>query len=47
MRIFNLKPGPKVGELKQLLKDAILDGAVPNTIEASIEYLNNALYKTK
>ena len=47
MRIFNLKPGPKVGELKQLLKDAILDGTVPNTIEASIEYLNNALYKTK
>lgn len=47
MRIFNLNPGPKVGELKQLLKDAILDGVVPNTVEASIEYLNNILYKTK
>ena len=39
MRIFNLTPGPKVGELKKRLKDAILDGVISNTKEESIEYL--------
>ena len=30
MRMFNLKPSREVGELKQYLKDAVLDNRVPN-----------------
>lgn len=33
MRLFNLKPSPVVGDLKQALKDAVLDNEVPNERE--------------
>lgn len=39
MRIFGLRPGPEVGRLKSLLKDAVLDGTVENTREALSELL--------
>lgn len=37
--LFNLTPSKEVGILKGKLKDAILDGVIPNTKEASKQYL--------
>ena len=40
MEIFNLPPCKKVGDLKNALKDAILDGVIPNDREAALVFLN-------
>ena len=40
MKEFKLSPGPKVGKIKQLLKNAILNGEVENDYEKLYEYLN-------
>ena len=39
MKIFNLKPSKKVGEIKKAIEDAILDGVIENSHEAALEYL--------
>lgn len=39
MAMFNLQPCKEVGELKQILKDAILDGNIPNEREAVMNLL--------
>ena len=41
MKLYNLKPSREVGELKQYLKDAVLDGIVQNEREPLMQLLNN------
>lgn len=39
MRIFGIEPCHTIGELKTVIKDAILDGEIPNNHEAALELL--------
>jgi len=39
MELFQLKPSPQVGQLKQTLKDAVLDNTVPNEREPLMRLL--------
>lgn len=39
IRIFNLVPGPVVGEIKDQIKDAILDGIIGNDREEAYQYM--------
>jgi poly(A) polymerase len=36
---FGIPPGPVVGVIKAAIKDAILDGIIPNEREAAWEYM--------
>ena len=39
IQTFNLKPCAQVGEIKNAIKNAILDGVIPNDYEAAKEYM--------
>ncbi|MGB9553430.1 MAG: CCA tRNA nucleotidyltransferase [bacterium] len=41
MALLGLAPGPKVGEIKEELADAVLEGTIENSKEAAIVYLKN------
>ncbi|HTY38038.1 MAG TPA: HD domain-containing protein [Bacteroidota bacterium] len=40
MQVCGLQPGPLVGELKDAITDAILDGRIPNDHDAALAYLH-------
>lgn len=39
MKVCQLEPGPRVGKLKNLIEEAILDGVIPYDHAAALEYL--------
>jgi putative nucleotidyltransferase with HDIG domain len=40
MKLLNIPPGPLIGEIKNRIVDAILDGEIPNNSKACLDYLN-------
>ncbi len=39
MEFFQIKPSPLIGEIKNAIKNAILDGKIPNEFEPAFEYM--------
>lgn len=39
MNLFQLKPGPEIGQLKNAVKDAILDGLIDNERDQALQFL--------
>ncbi len=40
MEICGIGPGPEIGRIKSAIEEAILDGTIPNSREAALEYLH-------
>lgn len=47
MEICGTGPGPEIGLIKSAIEDAILDGVIPNTKEAAMDFLNKMLEENR
>ncbi|MDD3003881.1 HD domain-containing protein [Flavobacterium sp.] len=45
MDLFNLQPGREIGTLKESVKEAILEGTIPNEYEAALEFITQKAQK--
>jgi hypothetical protein len=45
MKEFDLKPGKEVGELKNLVCEAILDGVIKNDLNQTLDFLKKHYFK--
>ena len=45
IRLFNLAPGPIVGEIKDQIKEAILDGQIQNNREEALAFMHTLAKK--
>jgi len=45
MELFAIKPGPEIGKLKEIIKEAILDGKIENDFEAADKLLRSEASK--
>ena len=39
MKAFNLKPCREIGQIKEAIKEAILEGQIPNEYQACFEFM--------
>ena len=46
MTIFNLEPGPRVGEIKKMIEEAILSGELSNDHGDALEYIMSLIQKS-
>jgi poly(A) polymerase len=39
IKAFNIKPSPQIGEIKEAIKEAILDGLIPNERKEALKFM--------